>query len=175
MRTCFSRPLADVAFFVLLWTAAGVAAQEPAKKPAPTGKRAPPPVIVVPRPVIEGGLFKRTIVPGISEFREAVAGLAVQHQQRRSDRHCRHHLAASGGSHPRRPESAAGLAQPGWAAVRATRNPDPRLEAHREQFGHAAVIPTCGFQRRRLFGSLRHPYPGMWQHAFGESGAGTTF
>jgi hypothetical protein len=49
---------------------------EPAKKSAPTGKRAPPPVIV-PRPVIEGGLFKRTVVPGISELRESMAGLAL--------------------------------------------------------------------------------------------------
>ena len=57
--------------------AAGVFAQEPAKKPAPTGKRATPPVIVAPRLVIEGGLFKRTVVPGISELREAVAGLAL--------------------------------------------------------------------------------------------------
>ena len=79
MRTVFPRGLVALALLTVFGVAAGSGVQKlAAKQPRAVGEQptaAPP--IIVPRPVIEGGLFKRTVVPGISELRESVAGLAL--------------------------------------------------------------------------------------------------
>ena len=66
--------LVGVTLFPRFGKSAGVAFQALEKSAA---KQLPESVPVVPKPVIEGGLFKRTIVRGISEIREGMHGVAL--------------------------------------------------------------------------------------------------